>query len=51
VLGAAAAAWTGIIISLHCPAESSTHLLWGHSAPLLILVALAAWLLPRQLQP
>lgn len=51
VLGTAAAAWTGIIISLHCPAESSTHLLWGHSAPLLILVALAAWLLPRQLQP
>jgi hypothetical protein len=50
-LGAAAAAWTGIIISLHCPAESSTHLLWGHSAPLLIVVALAAWRLPRQLQP
>jgi hypothetical protein len=50
-LGTAAAAWTGIIISLHCPAESSTHLVWGHSVPLLVLVGLAAWLLPRQLQP
>jgi hypothetical protein len=50
-LGAAAAAWTGIVISLHCPGESLTHLLWGHSLPLLALVGLAAWLLPRQLQP
>jgi hypothetical protein len=50
-LGTAAAAWTGIIISLHCPAESMTHLLWGHTTPLLIVVALATWLLPRQLQP
>ena len=51
VLGTAAAAWTGIIISLHCPAESTTHLMWGHSAPLLVLVALASWLLPRHIQP
>jgi hypothetical protein len=51
VLGAAAAAWTGIVISLHCPAESLPHLLWGHSLPLLALVGLASWLLPRQLQP
>lgn len=51
VLGTAAAAWTGIIISLHCPAESTTHLLWGHSAPLLVLVLLASLLLPRQIQP
>ena len=50
-LGAAAAAWTGIIISLHCPGEATTHLLWGHSAPMLVLVALAAWRLPRVLQP
>jgi hypothetical protein len=50
-LGAAAAAWTGIVISLHCPSESTAHLLWGHSAPMLALVGLAAWLLPRQLQP
>jgi len=50
-LGTAAAAWTGIVISLHCPAEATTHLLWGHSAPLLILIALAGWLLPRQIQP
>jgi hypothetical protein len=51
VLGTAAAAWTGIIISLHCPAESTTHLMWGHSAPLLILVLAASLLLPRQIQP
>jgi hypothetical protein len=50
-LGAAIAAWTAIVISLHCPAETMQHLLWGHSAPLLGLVALAAWLLPRQLRP
>jgi hypothetical protein len=50
-LGAAAAAWTGIVISLHCPAESLPHLAFGHSLPLLALVALAAWLLPRQLRP
>ena len=50
-LGTAAAAWTGIVISLHCPAEATTHLLWGHSAPLLVLIALAGWLLPRQIQP
>ncbi|HTU62838.1 MAG TPA: hypothetical protein VMF89_30470 [Polyangiales bacterium] len=51
VLGTAAAAWTGIVISLHCPAESTTHLMWGHSAPLLVLVVLASWLLPRHIQP
>jgi hypothetical protein len=51
VLGTAAAAWTGIIISLHCPAESTTHLMWGHSAPLLILVLFASLFLPRQIQP
>jgi len=50
-LGTAAAAWTGIVISLHCPGEATPHLLWGHSAPLLVLVALAGWLLPRQIQP
>ena len=50
-LGAATAAWTGIVISLHCPGESLPHLVWGHSLPLLALVGLAAWLLPRQLQP
>jgi hypothetical protein len=50
-LGAATAAWTGIVISLHCPGESLPHLVWGHSLPLLALVGLAAWFLPRQLQP
>jgi hypothetical protein len=50
-LGAAIASWTGIVISLHCPAETLQHLFWGHSAPLLGLVALAALLLPRQLRP
>lgn len=51
LLGAATAAWTGIVISLHCPGESLPHLVWGHSLPLLALVGLSAWLLPRQLQP
>lgn len=50
-LGTAAAAWTGIVISLHCPAESTIHLLTGHSIPLLAVIALAATLLPRQLEP
>jgi hypothetical protein len=50
-LGAATAAWTGIVISLHCPSESLPHLVWGHSLPMLTLVGVAAWLLPRQLQP
>ena len=51
LLGTVAAAWTAIVISLHCPGETTAHLLWGHSAPLLMLVAFASWLLPRQLQP
>jgi len=50
-LGVAIAAWTGVVISLHCPGETLQHLVWGHSAPLLGLVALAAWALPRQLRP
>ena len=50
-LGAAIAAWSGIVISLHCPGETLQHLLWGHSVPLLGLVALAALFLPRQLRP
>ena len=50
-LGAAIAAWTGIVISLHCPGETMQHLLWGHSVPLLGLVALSALFLPRQLRP
>ena len=51
VLGAATAAWVGLVISLHCPGESLTHLLWGHSLPMILIVPLAALLLPRFLRP
>ena len=50
-LGAAIAAWSGIVISLHCPGETLQHLLWGHSIPLLGLVAIATLFLPSQLRP
>lgn len=51
VLGAATAAWVGLVISLHCPGESFVHLLWGHSVPMTLMLPLAALLLPRFLRP
>ncbi|HEY1957898.1 MAG TPA: NrsF family protein [Polyangiaceae bacterium] len=41
-LGAAAAAWGGVLIDLHCPLASAPHVAIGHVLPVAIYAALGA---------
>lgn len=51
LLGAATAAWAGLVISLHCPGETLAHVVWGHSLPMALMLPLAVLTLPRFLRP
>lgn len=43
-LGAAAGAWAGVIIDLHCPVSATAHVVLGHLAPIVVLGIAGAWL-------
>lgn len=49
-LGAAAAAWGGLTLALHCPAVELDHLLAGHVLPVVLSPAVAALALIRLLR-
>ncbi len=43
-LGAAAGAWAGVMIDLHCPVSATAHVLVSHVAPIVFLAIAGAWL-------
>ena len=43
-LGAAAGAWAGVMIDLHCPVSATAHVIFGHLAPIVVLAIAGAWL-------
>ena len=43
-LGAAAGAWAGVMIDLHCPVSATAHVIFGHLAPIVFLAIAGAWL-------
>jgi hypothetical protein len=43
-LGAAAGAWAGVMIDLHCPVSATAHVIIGHLMPIVFLAVAGAWL-------
>ncbi|WP_437877048.1 NrsF family protein [Sorangium sp. So ce513] len=50
-LGAAAGAWAGLSVFIHCPAFEPTHLVVGHLLPIVAFTALGVIAVPHVLRP
>jgi hypothetical protein len=49
-LGAAAGAWSGLALHIHCPAFERGHIMIGHFLPILIFAVVGAMVGPRVLK-
>ncbi|XXU14855.1 NrsF family protein [Sorangium sp. So ce861] len=50
-VGAAAGAWAGLSVFIHCPAFEPTHLIVGHVVPIVAFTLLGVFVIPRALRP